>query len=105
MKEIGREAFADSNVKSFVFSPESKLKRIGNQAFQKCAVETICIPSSVEIIENFAFEDCSQLMCVLFECDSKLKRVSSNAFQGCSKVHPIEYPPSVEFEVDKDPWS
>ena len=81
-----------------MFAPESKLKKIRNHAFQKCAVETICIPSSVEAIEDSAFKDCTQLRSVVFAPDSKLKRVSPDAFQGCDKLQAVEYPPSVKFE-------
>ena len=76
VEEIGEGVFADSKVKSVVFTAELKLKKIGKEAFRKCVVETICIPSSVETIENFSFKDCHQLTSVLIESASKLNRVS-----------------------------
>ena len=95
VKEVDEETFAKSNVKSVVFAPDSKLRKIARGAFQRCALETICIPSSVEIIENTAFADCNQLTSVLIEGNSKLKRVSPSAFHGCNRVQIIEYPHSV----------
>ena len=77
-------------------------KKIGARAFQNCAVEIICIPSSVETIGNSAFEDCNQLTSVLIDPASKLKRVSPSAFQGYNKIRIVEYPSSVKFESDED---
>ena len=38
------------------------VKIIGTAAFRRSAIETIVIPSSVETIENYAFEDCENLV-------------------------------------------
>ena len=43
---------AASNVKIVVFSTNSTLKKIREGAFQRCDLETVSIPSSVERIEN-----------------------------------------------------
>ena len=98
MEGIGKKTFYRSGVKSVLFAPDSRLKKMEKRAFKKCALKTICIPSSVEMIGNSAFEDCTS---VLFESDSKLRRVPPSAFQGCTKVQTIEYPAS-EYMVDSD---
>ena len=53
---IGSNAFVDSlRLNELRFSPTSKLKSIGKNAFKHCCLENICIPASVEKIKKGAF--------------------------------------------------
>jgi hypothetical protein len=62
--------------------------------FQRCSsLRRIEIPSSVEIIDESAFEDCHLLNEVVFASDSRLKEI--RGFQTCVLLHQIEIPASV----------
>jgi len=90
-------------VRSVVFSPDSKLRKIGKGAFRGCALETICIPSSVENIDDEAFRKCDQLKSVVFMADSQLQVISFNAFEGCLNLQTIESPFSTVLDTSVDP--
>ena len=71
--------------------------------FQSCSkLKCIEIPSFMEDIGHCSFKNCYNLTSVLFGSTSKLKRVSTSAFRGCHKIRIIEYPHSVNFEVDSN---
>ena len=103
VEEIDAKAFANSNVNSVLFAPDSKLRKIGKKAFLGCALGTICIPSSVESIEDGAFEDCAQLTSVVIPADSRLQMISSSAFEGCLNLQTIESPFSTILDTNVDP--
>ena len=74
-------AFADSKVKSVVFPPDSKLRIIGDEAFEGCALETINIPSSVVFIRVRAFAK-SNVKSVEFSSNSKLRKIRKQALNN-----------------------
>jgi len=73
-------------VENIVFSSGSNLRKIGREAFQKSALESIHIPSSVELIDRSAFKACVQLRTVFLEPEAKRRKIFPSAFQGCSKL-------------------
>ena len=101
MEEIGEEAFANSSVKRLLFDSASKLKKIGKGAFKGCALETLNIPSSVEIIDHGAFSRCLRLTFVEILTDSKLQNVDPEAFRGCSKLRTIESPIPIKIKATR----
>jgi hypothetical protein len=67
----------------------SKLKEINNSAFYECAIQSIEIPSNIEMIGDWCFSDCKSLCEITFESISKLKEIGKNAFSNrleCVKV-------------------
>ncbi|KAK8896958.1 beta-1,3-glucan linked protein [Tritrichomonas musculus] len=85
-----------SSLKKVFFDENSSLKTISNHSFEKCSLLTeITIPSSVNSIEDHAFEDCSSLVKVLFEKPATITYIGSYAFKGCSSLERIEIPSSV----------
>ena len=84
--EIAKEAFYDcTNLKTIVFSPNSKVKKIGRGAFADCtALEEVDLPNSLEELDidfsgdDGVFQSCSNLKKVSF--GSNLKIVGAFAF-------------------------
>jgi len=103
VEKIEDKVFANSGVKSIVFSSDSILRTIEKGAFRSSALEMIHIPSSVESIEDEAFQDCVQLKSVFIAADSRLQRIGSCAFEGCSNLQTIESPFSLVLDTSVDP--
>ncbi|CAJ1959925.1 unnamed protein product [Cylindrotheca closterium] len=71
------------------------LKTIGRNAFRSCpALETITLPSTVQVIQGYAFGFCSALMEVHFP--GGLKRIERRAFFTCSALQTVKIPSSLE---------
>ena len=96
-KEITDMAFYDCRkLEKVTFSKDAKLEKIGPSAFQNCSVlKSITIPSSVKIIEGYAFSGI--LSEVIFEKNSNLTYIGEYAFNGCSNLKNIELPNSLKY--------
>jgi hypothetical protein len=69
---------------------------IGRYAFANCSsLSSICIPSSVEKLSDYCFEECQSLSTIEFEIDSHLSRVEQSVFSGCSSLSSIWIPSSL----------
>jgi hypothetical protein len=66
-----------------VFESNSRLTRIGTNAFCFTTIQTIAIPASVTVICERAFES-SRIESISFEAGSKLERIERQAFANCS---------------------
>jgi hypothetical protein len=77
---IGYEAFQESQLKSVIFSENSKLESIGSQAFYDVPITSIIIPDSVTTIGGKAFF-LTQLTNIIFSENSKLESIGSGAFE------------------------
>ena len=95
---IGNIAFQNCSLKTITFAPGSRLKTIGDSAFQACLeLESISIPASVTSIGNNAFTDAfqnSSSATVTFVTGSILATIGDSAFQY-SPLESIEIPDSV----------
>lgn len=70
---------------------------IADSAFKDSnKLEKITIPSSVEVIEKNAFNNCDNLKTVNFDLGSSLKKISLGAFAKCDKLESFTIPSSVE---------
>lgn len=84
----------DFNAKRVFLREGTKL--VGSSCFNNCGyIRSITIPSSVEIIDQFAFCSCVCLRKVIFSSDSRLRFIKNYAFLK-SGVKSISLPPSVE---------
>jgi hypothetical protein len=79
------------------FERDSSLRSIGRLAFAGCrSLESILIPSSVEVLHEGCFQSCDGLRKVTFGRESKLRLIERMAFQGCQSLSLIGVPASVE---------
>lgn len=88
VKEIGKELFSDSYMKSIKL-PES-LKSIGDDAFKYCChLESIEIPDGVTSIGENAFENSS---IKYIKLPKGIKKLNEGLFKDCKKLIDIDYP-------------
>jgi hypothetical protein len=89
--------FKCCSLSSLAFDPGSKLAEIGSHALYHSEVlESICIPSSVEVLSSEFFRGWYSLLSLTFESGSKLTRIESKTFCDCKCVKSICIPSSVE---------
>lgn len=73
----------------------SSVKVIGNYAFANCSwLTTLKIPASIETIESSAFRGCTNLTSI--ELPSNLTSIGSYAFSGCTNLRSISIPSSIK---------
>lgn len=82
------------SIQKVEFSEDSKLRRIGEKAFQGLLIETITLPSNVEEIKPAAFNFCKNLKEVNFSKNSKITSFCQNCF-FCSKITSLTIPDTV----------
>jgi len=98
---IDEKGFWKSGLQSIAFSQNSRLWRIGMEAFSLCSdLTAIEIPSLVQEVYPFAFSK-SGIQSITFAPNSKLKAFSAKIFANCWNLFSIEIPPSIE-EIDAD---
>lgn len=73
-----------------------KITAISERVFADSCLESIVIPSSIEVIEDGAFENCYKLKTVVFEENSKLEEIRSCAFWDCTSLEEIILPLSLD---------
>ena len=66
---------------------------IAKRAFSNASVEQVTMPSTVKVIETYAFEACYSLKKV--SLSSKLTELQSGAFLGCSALETLKIPSTV----------
>ena len=71
-------------MKTAIFSNESELTTIGEDAFSNSSIEYIKIPKSVTIIGNCAFYNCKQIKSIEFNKGSKLCSLGKQSFKESS---------------------
>lgn len=68
---------------------------IGESAFESNSlIKSVKIPDTVEVIENYAFDECDNLASVDF--GSSITSIGDCAFRNCSSLAEIDLSPSVE---------
>ena len=79
-----KERLTNSNYKMDVdFSQATGLKTIGKGAFMSKNISgQLTIPSSVTVIDDFAFANCRNIKSVVFDEDAKLEDINFAAFLG-----------------------
>jgi hypothetical protein len=72
------------------------LRQICEYAFSSCsALESICIPASIEILDNYCFINCPSLSIIIFESDSKLSQMGRALFYNCWSLTSICIPAAI----------
>ena len=81
IKVINSNAFEDcKTLKTVIFSEDSNLERIENNAFSKTLIQNISIPDKVVKIGEFCFSGCNKLINVEFSANSNLHSIGKSAF-------------------------
>jgi hypothetical protein len=78
------------------FEPGSRLRRIGEFAFENSSLTVIVIPASVEIIGRCCFSGSDRLSIVRFESNSRLAAIEEQAFQFCPALKTVSIPCCIE---------
>jgi hypothetical protein len=92
---LGGEWNGNCFIKSIRFSPDCRVRVLGNSDFSCCInLSSVYIPPSVERIGWKAFGSCTALTEVIFADNSCLKSISG--FGECSSLCRLEIPSSVE---------
>lgn len=90
IKSLDRYAFANSGVRSVIFSEGSQCERIGEQVFANCLFLTnIILPSSVKTVSDQAFINCNSLE---FLDLSNVETLGNAVVSGCSSLQEILLP-------------
>jgi hypothetical protein len=81
---------------SITFESNSRLTRIEPGTFSCSSLQSILIPSNVEILGSACFHFCTSLSSITFESNSHLTRIESFAFLD-SSLQSIVIPRNVQF--------
>ena len=77
---VGYEAFLASGLTGELVLPD--VRTIGSSAFQRTGITSADLSSpKLEVIDDFAFSECTQLAALTLDLDSTLSAIGSNAFQ------------------------
>ena len=72
-----------------------KVKKIGYGAFAECkSIESLVIPETITIIDNYSFSQCSQLQTIVIP-DSVVS-IGQYAFAGCSSMENLKIPNGIK---------
>lgn len=95
VKSIGNAAFRDcDNYDGFTISLPEGLERIGDYAFEYCAISAFNIPSSVTEIGEGAFSNCDYITDIVIP--EGVKAIKSSTFSDCDRLTSVTLPNSVE---------
>jgi hypothetical protein len=100
VEELGAGSFFGLGISTFAFPEPSRLRSIGEQAFARCAMlGCIMIPSTVEVIGSWAFQDCRMLQEVRIATGSRLRLIGKGAFDDCEYLQPVDVPSSAKIRA------
>ena len=97
LEEIGSGCFRGSHLSGALVLPEG-LRVIDYSAFQNTYISSLSLPSTLEIIGQEAFKDCSNLTGDLYLPEG-IKTIRTLAFEKCSFNGQLHLPNSIE-ELD-----
>jgi hypothetical protein len=101
---IGQTCFSSSNLLSVLFDHYCSMGLRGSlqgsfeeRAFDECRfLQSICIPSFIQRIGAYCFNQCSSLFLLTFESGSTLSSIGCAAFAKCTALRAVSLPSSVE---------
>ncbi len=104
LKSIADGAFMDCSGMTKVTISEGT-KTIGENAFSENSLVEVNIPSTVEVIQESAFETCTNLETVnINTVDCKLTKIGESAFHDCGSLTNIDFPNSLK-EIGKQAFN
>lgn len=94
--KIGEYAFFESNINITFNEEEDNIQSIGKYAFSKSTINRFTLPSNVDIINEYTFQDCSGLNSIVFSPVSTLHTIDRNAFEGTNLNEQIVLPENLK---------
>ena len=91
------ELFSVTDETFFVAKSDRSLKDFDVLIFCRCDVENVKIPSSIKVINSYAFHYCSKLTTMTFEGGSSLETIDKYAILHNGSLKSIVFPPSVKY--------
>ena len=95
IKEIGLDAFKDSNLRQLIFSEPAQCRLIDHRAFAGTRLKRIIIPDSTREIGIEAFQGCINLEEVSLPNNCGLKLLTG-IFKDCTKLKSVQYSGTAE---------
>jgi hypothetical protein len=96
VRYLGNESTVHiGSVLSVTFASDCRVSNIGKSAFQRSSLQSIRIPSSVEIISDYCFSECRNLAILEFDSGSRLSDLGDFAFANCSSLRWLCLPASL----------
>lgn len=87
VEKIGEDAFFCSDLEEIAISETSHLSTIGDGAFARTKLATVCVPASVTSIGKQAFGGCDKLKTIEFADPSKIREIGDMAFRYTELDH------------------
>jgi hypothetical protein len=79
------------------FESGTNISILGKSAFQGCSsLQSICIPSSIQIIGDFCFSECEAMSDLTFESGCQVSILGDSACSACSRLQAVCIPSSIE---------
>ncbi|MCR4738966.1 MAG: leucine-rich repeat protein [Lachnospiraceae bacterium] len=95
-EKIDKSAFRKNGAVRSVVLPDGA-RDIGRSMFFSCKnLKRISLPSSLEIIDSFAFADCRSLEDMDSLIITNVKRIGVSALENCEKIHKLAFPDTLE---------
>jgi hypothetical protein len=85
-----------TGISSVTFEPLSRVLILGEFAFARSFIESICLPSSTDTIPKSCFRPCGFLLNLAFESDCKIRVLGEEAFAGCWSLQSVCIPASIQ---------
>lgn len=95
LQSIGQHSFSEMSEIRVSFPCDSKLQKIGKDAFAFTVIKIICFPSSLVAISHRAFYEC-HLKSITFPANSKLEVIEKLSFAE-NDIITIKFPESLKF--------
>lgn len=94
---IGRNSFNyNKKLKQVNFADNSNVQTVEKAAFANCEnLQSISLPDSVELIEDYAFFKCSNLNHV--SLPDKIDEINCSTFYNCFNLDDIKFPKSLRY--------
>lgn len=86
LNRIEEEAFMGCTTMTEITFHESTLHFIGTQAFRRCGLTRVALPSSIKVIQKGAFSSCESLVVADFSKVKYLEKMGEHVLKGCSSI-------------------
>ncbi|NMN02598.1 InlB B-repeat-containing protein [Bifidobacterium panos] len=92
--EIGDSVFAGQQLTTVSFAADSKITKIGDNAFQTNSFTSMSLPDTVTTLDSNVFNNCSQMTSI--GLPAALTTIGADVFGGCGKLASVDLPATLE---------